>query len=731
MKKKVHSLSFSLSILFTLCTGPLLAQTGDKELTLEEIFRSRKFEAKTVDGLSSMKDGMHFTSVGRNNATGEAFLIEYEYETGQATDTILRSGQLQFQGMQLPVNGTFSDDESKVLLKTDVEPVYRYSTIENNFIYDREDGSITPLSNGGKQKYATFSPDASRVAFVRDNNIFVKNLENGEEKQITRDGKHNHIINGALDWVYEEEFQFTRAFFWSPDGKKIAYYKFDESKVKQYNFAVYDQLYPSDYRYKYPKPGEANSVVSIHIYDLESGKTVSARVGEESDQYIPRIKWTQDPSQLCIFRMNRHQNKLEYLLADAESGETKLLLARSSDTYIDINDDLHFLADGERFLFTSEKDGYNHIYLYGMDGSLIRQVTEGPWEVTALYGVDQQNELIYFESTERSPLQRDVYVISFDGHGKQRLSSQEGTNEAVFSADFSYYINYYDASGVPSVVTVNNNKGEILRTLEDNSTLNTILSGYALSEKEFLQIPAAREGIMLNAWMIKPPDFDPSKKYPVFMYVYGGPGSQTVTNSWEDNDLWYQLMAQRGYLVVSVDNRGTGGRGAEFKKMTYLNLGEMETEDQIAAAKWLAGQDYVDSARIGIYGWSYGGYMASLCITRGADVFAAAVAGAPVTSWRFYDSIYTERYLRTPQENKDGYDLNSPIHYADRLKGAYLLIHGTADDNVHFQNSAEMAEALIRADKQFDSFFYPNEHHGVRYRYHLQTMITKFIMENL
>ncbi|MFS8616531.1 MAG: S9 family peptidase [Solitalea sp.] len=720
-----------LTLLLASSAAAVLAQAGKKELTLEEIYVEGKFRTESVYGLNSMKDGIHFSSVERDPSTGESFLVQYEYKTGKATDTILRSSLLRYEGSQLPVGGTFSQDESKIMLKTDVESIYRRSTIENNYIFDRNSGSITPLSENGRQKYAAFSPDASRVAFVRDNNIFIKELETGAERQITSDGKYNEIINGGTDWVYEEEFAFARAFFWSPDGKRIAYYKFDESQVKQYNFAVYDQLYPTDYRYKYPKPGEANSVVTIHIYDLESGKTATADLGGETDQYIPRIKWTQDPSLLCIFRMNRHQNKLEYLLADAETGKTRVLLTRESDTYIDINDDLHFLSDGKSLVFTSEQDGYNHIYHYDMTGELIQQVTQGPWEVTALYGIDEKNNTLYYQSTESSPLQRDVYSISLKGGKKKKLSRRQGTNDAVFSADFSYFINYYSAAGVPTVVTVNNNKGEVLRTLEDNRELTATLSDYALGKKEFLQIPSAEEGILLNAWMIKPANFDPAKKYPVFMYVYGGPGSQTVSDSWGGGDLWYHLLAQKGYLVVSVDNRGTGGRGAEFKKMTYLNLGKLETEDQIAAAKWLAGQPYVDGSRIGIYGWSYGGYMSSLCITRGADVFKAAIAGAPVTSWRFYDSIYTERYLRTPQENEDGYDLNSPIHYADQLKGKYLLIHGTADDNVHFQNAVEMAEALVKAGKQFQSFYYPNEHHGVRYRYHLQTMITDFILQNL
>ncbi|HYH55289.1 MAG TPA: S9 family peptidase, partial [Anseongella sp.] len=539
------------------------AQTGEKTLSLEEIYVEGKFRTESVYGLNSMNDGEHYSSVQQDPRNGETFLIQYEYSTGKATDTILRSADLQHEGRQLPLTGVFSEDERLVLLQTDVEQVYRRSTIENNYIYDRKDKSVTPLSEKGRQKYAAFSPGASHVAFVRDNNIFIKYLEKGEEKQITTDGKYNHIINGGTDWVYEEEFEFARAFFWSPDGKKIAYYKFDESKVKQYNFAVYDSLYPTDYRYKYPKPGEQNSEVSIHIYDLETGKTVRAATGEEADQYIPRILWTRDPGLLCIFRMNRHQNKLEYLLADAATGETSVMLTRESDTYIGINDDLHFLSDGKTFILTSEQDGYNHIYHYAMNGELIRQVTSGNWEVTALYGIDEKNKRIYYQAAESSPLQRDICSISLNGRNKKKLSSREGANTAVFSKDFSYFINYFDAAGIPTIVTVNDKEGKLLRTLEDNNDLIKTLSDYKLGRKEFFQLPSASEGIMLNAWMIKPPGFNPSKKYPVFMYVYGGPGSQTVTNSWAGGDLWYQLLAQKGYIVVSVDNRGTGGRGAE------------------------------------------------------------------------------------------------------------------------------------------------------------------------
>lgn len=723
----------SLFLAVTLLTW---AQNTDrKELTLEDIWKKPAFSSKVVSGLNSMKDGKHYSSFF-TDAVGKTFILQYNYATGKVTDTILSPANLVLDGIQIDMDDyQFSSDEKLLLISSETEPVYRRSTKALNYIFDRRSNMLFPLSDKdkGKQQFATFSPDGKKVAFMRDNDLYLADLYSRKETRLTSDGKWNHIINGGTDWVYEEEFEFARAFFWSPDGKKIAFYRFDETNVKQFSMAKYNDLYPEEYKYKYPKAGEENAVVSIHMYDLESGKTVKVDVGPEKDQYIPRIKWTADPLLLCVLRMNRLQNKLEYLLADP-SGKTRILLTEESQTYVEVNDDLIFLQDGKSFLISSERNGYRHLYLYNMNGKLTKQVTSGNWDVTSLYGVDEKNKLIYYQSAEGSPLRRDVYVVKLDGSGKNKLSTKPGTNDAVFSADYSNFINYHTDANTPLFITLNDRNGVQMRVLENNTALREKLAEYKLPRKEFISIPV-EGGIQLNAWMIKPADFDPKKKYPVFMFVYGGPGSQTVTDSWGgQTGMWYHYLASKGYLVVSVDNRGTGARGADFKKMTYLELGKYETIDQIGSAKWLAKQPYVDGSRIGIQGWSYGGYMSSLCITKGADVFKMAIAVAPVTTWRYYDSIYTERYLRTPQQNAKGYDENSPINFVDQLKGAYLIVHGTADDNVHFQNSVEMVDALIKAGKKFESAYYPDKHHsisGSATRYHLYSKMTDFIMENL
>jgi dipeptidyl-peptidase-4 len=560
-------------------------------------------------------------------------------------------------------------------------------------------------------------------------------LSSGEEKQITLDGKNNEIINGRSDWVYEEEFSFAQAFYWSPDGKHIAYYKFNETEVPEYSMTMFEGLYPYDYRYKYPKAGEKNSVVSIHIYTLENGATKSVEIGSEKDQYIPRIRWTQNANSLCVLRMNRHQNKLDYLLADAASGNSRVMMTEEDKYYIDIEkEQLTFLANGKQFINASERDGYNHLYLYDMNGKLIKQITKGNWEVTDIYGIDQKKGLIYYQSTESSPLQRDVYVIGFNGVAKRKISTLSGTNSASFSTDFSYYILSNHSAKSPIYVSLHDNSGKVIRVLEDNAKTKKTYSEYQISPTEFFSFTTS-EGVSLNGYMIKPANFDASKKYPVFLYVYGGPGSQNVADAWGGaRSVWFNYLAQKGYIVACVDNRGTGFRGAEFKKMTYLNLGKYETMDQIETGKWFAKQSYVDPNRIGIWGWSYGGYMSSLCITKGADVFKLAIAVAPVTTWRFYDSIYTERYLRTPQENKAGYDDNSPINYAKLLKGKFLLIHGTGDDNVHFQNSVMFSEALIQANKQFEQAYYPNKNHGIsggNTTLQLYRKMTDFVLNNL
>lgn len=722
-------------ILFLLISSYSFAQQGKKDYTLEDIFKKGTFSSRGVRGLRSMQDGKTYLSVETDPQTKLRYVAKNNYNDGKLNSILYKESDLIYKGDTLPVSIDFNSDESKVLIPVGEEQIYRRSSKANYFVFDLKSKQITEVSSGGKQLFPTFSPDGNKVAFVRDNNLFIKNLISGEEQQVTKDGKNNEIINGRSDWVYEEEFSFAQAFYWSPDGQKIAYYKFNETEVPEYSMTMFEGLYPYDYRYKYPKAGEKNSVVSIHIFNLAGGKSNSVQIGSEKDQYIPRIRWTQDANTLCVLRMNRHQNKLDYLLADAQTGNSRILMTEEDKYYVDIEkEQLTFLANGKQFVNVSERDGYNHIYLYDLNGKVIKQITKGNWEVTDIYGIDQKKGLVYYQSTESSPLQRDVYSISLNGSGKRKISTLSGTNTASFSTDFSYYILSNTSAKSPLYVSLHENSGKVIRVLEDNAKTKNTYAEYQISPTEFFSFTTS-EGVSLNGYMIKPANFDPSKKYPVFLYVYGGPGSQNVADAWGGaRSVWFNYLAQKGYIVACVDNRGTGFRGAEFKKMTYLNLGKYETIDQIETGKWFAKQSYVDPNRIGIWGWSYGGYMSSLCITKGADVFKLAIAVAPVTTWRFYDSIYTERYLRTPQENKAGYDDNSPINYANLLKGKFLLIHGTGDDNVHFQNSVMFSEALIRANKQFEQAYYPNKNHGIsggNTTIQLYRKMTDFVLNNL
>ena len=722
-----------IALFIALLTLPML-MFGQK-ISLENIWQKGTFSPVYVSGFNFMNDGVHYAKHERGRSGHN--VTQYDLRDGQQTGIIFNGEELKkadatTRGAFSAYN--FSSDENQLLLATATEAIYRHSTRSNYYIYNRKDNALMPLSDGGKQRLAAFNPQGNKVAFVRENNLFYKDLESGKEVQITQDGAVNKIINGAADWVYEEEFGQDRAFYWSPDGNKIAFLRFDESEVKEFTMTLYNNgLYPDYSTFKYPKAGEKNATVTVHIYDVEANKTTKVKTGSEADIYFPRIKWTQDPSQLCVFRMNRHQNKLELLLAEATTGDTKTLLTEENKWYVDIHDNLTFLKNGTQFIWTSEKSGYNHIYLYDMSGKMEQQLTSGDTEVTNFYGVDEKNAKIYYQATT-NPLERHIFCVGLNGKKPKQLTKENGTHSAQFSSTYEYFVNTHSAMGVPNTYTVKNEKGKNLRMIEDNKKLKNNIEKYNFNESEFFTFKTS-DGVELNGYMIKPADFDPSKKYPVFMYVYGGPGSQTVKDAWGgSNYAWFQMLSQKNYIVVSVDNRGTGGRGEEFKKMTYQQLGKYETIDQIEAAKWLGSQSYVDADRIGIFGWSYGGYMSSLCLFKGNDVFKAAIAVAPVTNWKWYDTIYTERYMRTPKENKSGYEDNSPINFADRLKGSYLLVHGNADDNVHFQNSAEMAAALIKANKQFDTYFYPNRNHGIygdNARIHLYTKMTNFILENL
>ncbi len=716
---------------FALLLGAFLFQISasfaQKTITVEDVWQKYAFYPKSVSGFNFLKDGSSYVQQDGQN------LNIYSIVDGQQKAVMLDAAKVE--GMQKYEGYSLSDDEQKILFETESEQLYRHSTKANFYVYDRKSGELRALSTRGKQQYPAFSPNGTKVAFCRDNNIFYADLETGAEIQVTTDGKANEIINGSTDWVYEEEFSFTTAFQWSPDGKRIAYMRFDESKVPQFAMEYFNnELYPTPYVFKYPKAGEQNSSVQVFIYELGNKQKTSVDLGNDPEQYIPRMQWTKNPSQLCITRLNRHQNNLDLLLADASSGKTRVMLNETNKYYIDIHDHLTFLEDGQHFIWTSELDGYNHIYMYDLSGKLIQQITSGKWDVTKFYGVDEANKLVYYQAAEKHPTEREVYVVNLDGKKKKCLSKERGENSAEFSKTYDYFVLNHSSVAVPPSYKVMNRDGKETRVLEDNSALSKKFAEYQLNVPEFFDFKTS-DNVELNGWMIKPSNFDPKKKYPVFMYVYGGPGSQTVENNWDSfMRMWFQLLAQKGYIVVSVDNRGTGARGQEFKKSTYLQLGKYETIDQIEAAKYLAGKSFVDAKRIGIFGWSYGGYMSSLCLFKGAEIFKMAIAVAPVTNWKWYDTIYTERFMRTPKENPSGYEDNSPVNFADRLKGKYLLIHGMTDDNVHFQNTAEMANALIMKNKQFDTYFYPNSNHGIGYgvkRVHLFTKMTDFVLENL
>lgn len=672
-----------------------------------------------------MNNGEHYVSL-ENSELGQKLNI-YKYKDGEKVRTLFKSDEFDLKRI---TNYSFSNDEKKLLLETQTEKIYRYSSKSIYYVYNIFTDKLKKISDD-KLMFATFSPAGNKIAYVLDNNIYIHEINSGRTKQVTFDGQKNQIINGASDWVYEEEFGLVRSFEWAPDGEHIAYYKFDETNVKEFSMDLFKGgLYPTQEVFKYPKAGEENSVVRIYFYNLKEDK--STYIYTEKDyEYIPRIKWTKNSNILALYGMNRHQNELDFVLADATSNTNRVLFTEKDNYYIDIHDNLTFLPD-DNFIWTSEKDGFNHIYIKGLDGSE-QQITKGNWEVTSFDGVDSDKMELYYRSTEEGSINRTLYVHNLFTDKKRKLSTQIGDNSIKFSDNFKYYLNSYSNANTAPYYTLHKSNGEQLKVLEDNAEFNAKMKEFNLSKKEIFSIQT--EDAELNAWMIKPPNFDSNKKYPLFMFLYGGPGSQQVKNSFGwTNYYWYQMLAQNGYIVACVDNRGTGGKGSEFKKMTYKELGKYELVDQINAAKYFGNLDYIDSKRIGIQGWSYGGYMSSLAITKGSDIFSLAIAVAPVTNWRYYDNIYTERYMQTPQENANGYDENSPINHVDKLKGDYLLIHGSADDNVHVQNSMEMISALVRANKKFDLFIYPDKNHGIyggNTRLHLYQKMTDFILKNL
>ncbi|RZJ71612.1 S9 family peptidase [Flavobacterium sp.] len=719
---------FKVTTLFLLVGASVFAQ---KKVTVDEIYTGA-FRTKGMDELSSMKKTNQYTVLNLDRNSRRSQIDLYDFATLKKVATVLDTKD--HKELQSIDSYSFDASEKKILIATNSNPIYRHSFTADFYLFDIASKQLSKVLEAAQEP--TFSPDGTKIAYGKENNLFIYDIASKTSKQITSDGKKNAVINGITDWVYEEEFAFVRAFDWSADSKKVAFIRFDETDVPEFTMTVFHkELYPKEEKFKYPKAGEKNAIVSLHLYDVASAATKNVNLGNYSDFYIARLKWTNDANILSAQVLNRHQSNLDLIFVDGNSGAAKVVLNEKDKAYVDVTDNLTFLKDNS-FIWTSENDGFNHIYVYDKSGKLKNQVTKGKWEVTAYYGFDEKNKTIFYQSVENGSINRDVYSIGLDGKNKKRLSSQTGTNNATtFSPNFDFYINSFSSATEPTVFTLRESKsGKEVQKIADNVALTDKLKAYELPTKEFFVLKTGK-GQELNAWMIKPKNFDASKKYPVFMYQYSGPGSQEVGNHWlSANDYWFMMLSQQGYITVCVDGRGTGFKGAAFKKVTQNNLGKFEVEDQIDAAKVIGSYPYVDKTRIGIFGWSYGGFMSSNCILKGADTFKMAIAVAPVTNWRFYDSVYTERYLTTPQENASGYDENSPINFVSNLKGKFLLIHGTADDNVHVQNSMQMIEALVQANKQFDMAIYPDKNHGIyggKTRIQLFNKMTDYILQNL
>lgn len=693
--------------------------TFSQEITLDKIY-SGYYRGKGIAGIASLKNGENYAVIERGG------IAKYSYKTSAKEGNIVDGSFESYQ---------FNDDESKILLLKKSQPIYRHSFLGKFDVKDLKSGKTLILNNGNYVQEPTFSPDGTKVAFIAENNLFYQDLYSEKITQITQDGKKNSIINGLADWVYEEEFGHAKQYEWTKNSDAIVFVKSDETEVPEMYIPIYGkQLYPSELRFKYPKAGEKNSMVSAHLYRLDSQKTVALNLLNFKNYYIPNVYKTAKSDEIVLITSDRLQNSSDVLKVNTKTGTIQKLFTESDDKWIETdNVTLEFLDDNS-FIWGSERDGNRHLYWYDQNGKPKKQITKGNWEVTDYYGFNPKTKEVLVQTTEKGSINKVVSKINIETGKSTLLSNAEGNNSASFSGNYNYFIETSSSAAKPFTYVLKDGNGKTIKELQNNNELLQKLQADNMVNKEFFTVPN-EAGDQMNAWMLKPKDFDPSKKYPLFMFQYSGPGSQSVSNSWDaGNGLWFNHLVQKGYIVVCVDGRGTGYKGTKFKKVTYLNLGKYEIEDQIAAAKWFGKQTYIDKSRIGIFGWSYGGYMASLALTKGADVFKAGIAVAPVTNWRYYDTVYTERFMRTPQENAKGYDENSPTEFASLLKGKFLLIHGTADDNVHFQNSMEFSEALIQNKKQFEFMAYPDKNHGIyggNTRPQLYQKMTDFILENL
>lgn len=722
-----------VTLLLLAVAVPLAGQSEKKHFTVAEIFNSSKFRQESLRGVHWADDGKSFFYTEYDSASKTTNFMRYDVTAGERTVHVA-GADIRKDGEPFRFkHAIWSPDETSILF-TETLPARRVKTGGDFHLYDIERKTLRQLTDTDqKQVNVKFSPHGQSIAFVRANNLVLMDLATGKETQLTHDGRE-HLLNGHFDWVYEEEFGIIEGWYWSPDGRYIAYWQLDERRVPGFSIPLYNSVHLAWNHMRYPKAGDPNAIVKIGVVDVQTGRNVWVDLGSGDDFYVPRITWLPEGHRLAIFQLNRLQNKLEMVLADVTTGETRPVSTETADTWLEIDDDLTFLEDSNRFIWTSERDGFNHLYLYDLEGNVVRQLTRGPWEVREVVGVHEADGVAYFMAAEKSPLENHLYRVGLDGKGLERITRAAGWHRVNFAPTFDLYIDDYSDHDTPPRVGLFTKEGQRKAVLVENPM--KILNSYAMGETEFFTFETT-DGVELNGWMLKPPDFDPNKRHPVLMYVYGGPGSQTVRDAWPGSrGLWFQLLAQKGYIVASVDNRGTGGRGADFKKITYKNLGHWETHDQIQAAKYLGGLPYVDAGRIGIFGWSYGGYMSSLCLFKGHDVFKAAISVAPVTHWKFYDTIYTERYMQTPQMNPEGYEESAPINHAGLLEGHLLLIHGTADDNVHFQNAVALVDSLIANNKQFQTMLYPDRYHGIhrgsKYtREHLYTLMTHFLLENL
>jgi dipeptidyl-peptidase 4 len=708
---------------------PLLTQ-AQKQITIENI-SDGTFDQESFAGLNLMNDGQFYTALISNQ------IVKFDVSTRKKVAVLVDGKNLKISIDDYE----FSKDESKIILLTDKKSIYRRSFTGEYYLYTIANKLLKKVSSRGRQSYVSFSPDSKKLAFVRDNNLFFMDTDEMFEFPLTEDGKVGSIINGSSDWVYEEEFSLTKAFEWSPDGMKIAYLRFNESEVKEYNLQYWDEgaKYPRDYRYKYPKTGEKNAQVSVQIFDLDKKKKVQVDLGKETDVYIPRIQWTKNPNLLSVIQLSRLQNRLNVFHADASTGKALVAFYERAEKYLDVTEscDLFYLDNKTHFIFSStERHGFKHFYLHNIDGQHVGPITDGNWEVDQFIGVDQTKKTpeLYYTSTEDSPLERHVYKIDIYGKGKTKLSIAPGMNSVDMSKDFKYYFLNHTSSTRPLSVTLVSSKGnKVIDTLINNAASVNKSVEFGLSKKQFFTFETG-DKTSLNGYFLKPMEFDSTRQYPVLIFQYSGPGSQSVLNTWDgSNYYWHQMLLQKGYVIAVIDPRGTGGRGEQFKKQTYRQMGNLETSDLIAGAKYFGSLLFFDKDRIGIWGWSYGGYASSVAMMKGAGVFKACISVAPF-SWEHYDTVYSERYMQRPEDNEGGYKGSSILKYVEKLKGSYLLIHGTADDNVHYQVSMNLVNKLVEEGKQFDTFYYPDKAHslsGYNTRIHLFTMMTKFLEENL